>query len=87
MAITEYHVDGVSFYKIYVHVKSNVDPLIRVQKRKMNIKTYKDAVKEETRITKEALIELGNKEKEGDCWDRIIELWYYDQYRNDFDKR
>lgn len=87
MAITEYHVNGVSFYKIYVHVKSNVDPLIRVQKRKMNIKTYKDAVKEETRITKEALIELGNKEKEGDSWERIVELWYYDQYKNDFGKR
>ena len=27
MAITEYHVNGVSFYKIYVHVKSNVDAL------------------------------------------------------------
>jgi integrase len=53
----------------------------------MNIKSYKDAVKEETRITKEALIELGNREKDSDCWERIIELWYYDHYKNDFHQK
>lgn len=87
MAITEYQSNGVTYYKVYVHVKSNSDPLIRVQKRKMNIKSYKDAVREETRITKEALIELGNRENESDTWGRIIELWYNDQYRNDNGKR
>jgi integrase len=87
MAITEYQVNGVTLYKIYVNVKSRIDPLIRVQKRRNNFATYKEAEKEETRITKESLIELGNKEKEGDRWDRIIELWYYDQYKNDFDHK
>lgn len=34
MAITEYQSNGVTYYKVYVHVKSNSDPLIRVQKEK-----------------------------------------------------
>lgn len=47
MSIKEYQEDGKTLFKIYVHVKSNVDPLIRVQRRKTNIKTYKEAVRDE----------------------------------------
>lgn len=87
MAIKTYEDNGNTFYEIYVHVKSNIDPLIRIQKRKRNIKSYKDAVREETRITKLALKELGTREEKGSTWNRIIELWYYDQIHNDFEGR
>ena len=87
MAIREYENEGKTLYEVYVNVKSSVDPLIRVQRRKRNIETYKEAVKEETRIYKKALIELGAKEEKESTWGRIIELWYYDQVNNDLDQR
>ena len=87
MAIKTYEEDGKTLYEIYVHVKSTVDPLIRVQRRKRNIKSHKEAAKEEMRITKEALKELGSREEKGSTWDRVIELWYYDQIHNDFEGR
>ena len=45
MAIKTYEDNGKTFFEIYVHVKSNIDPLVRVQRRKRNIKSYKEAVK------------------------------------------
>jgi integrase len=87
MAIREYLKDGKTLYEVYVHVKSNVDPLIRIQKRKTGIKEYRDAIKEETRISKEALREIGSREEKGGTWERIIELWYYDQFHNQLNDR
>jgi integrase len=87
MAIRNYEENGKDLFEVYVHVKSTVDPLIRVQRRKRNIKSYKAAVKEETRITKEALKELGSREEKGSTWERVIELWYYEQVHNDFEGR
>lgn len=87
MSIKEYQENGKVLYEVYIHVKSNVDPLIRVQRRKRNLKTYKDAVKEQTRITKIALRELGSREEKGGTWERILELWYHDQVHNDLEGR
>lgn len=84
MSIKEYQSNGKTFYEIYVHVKSNVDPLLRIQKKKKNIATLKEAAREETRMIKEALIELGALEEKSDTWERIIELWYNEQVRNGF---
>lgn len=87
MAIKTYEENGKTLFEIYVHVKSTVDPHIRVQKRRRNIKSQKEAVREETRITKEALKELGSREEQGSTWGRVIELWYYDQIHNDLTER
>jgi integrase len=84
MSIKEYQSNGKTFYEIYVHVKSNVDPLLRIQKKKKNIATLNEAAREETRMIKEALIELGSLEEKSDTWERIIELWYNEQVRNGF---
>lgn len=81
MSIKEYQLNGKIFYEVYVHVKSKDDPLIRVQKRKKKIPSLKEAAREETRMIKEALIELGSLEVQGDTWGRIIELWYNEQVR------
>ena len=84
MSIKEYQSNGKTFYEIYVHVKSTVDPLLRIQKKKKNIATLKEAAREETRMIKEALIELGSLEEKSDTWERIIELWYNEQVRSGF---
>lgn len=81
MAIKEYQSNGKTLYEVYVHVKSSNDPLLRVQKKKRNIQTQKDAARDEMRMIKEALIELGSLEEKGNSWERIIELWYNDQVR------
>jgi len=81
MAIKEYQLNGKTLYEVYVHVKSSNDPLLRVQKKKRNIQTQKDAARDEMRMIKEALIELGSLEEKGNSWERIIELWYNDQVR------
>ncbi len=82
MAIKEYQSNGKMLFEVYVHVKSSVDPLLRVQKRKKNILTQKEAARDEMRMIKEALIELGSLEEKGDTWERVIELWFNDQIRN-----
>ena len=84
MSIKEYQLNGKTFYEVYVHVKSKDDPLIRVQKRKKKIPSLKEAAREETRMIKEALIELGSLEVQGDTWGRIIELWYNEQVREGY---
>lgn len=84
MSIKEYQLNGKTFYAVYVHVKSKEDPLIRVQKKKKNIASLKEAAREETRMIKEALIELGSLEEKSDTWERIIELWYNEQVRSGF---
>lgn len=87
MAIKEYQLNGKTLYEVYVHVKSSNDPLLRVQKKKRNIQTQKDAARDEMRMIKEALIELGSLEEKGNSWERIIELWYNDQVREGLSSR
>lgn len=82
MSIKEYQINGKTFFEVYVHVKSKSDPLLRIQKKKKNIVTMKEAAREETRMIKEALIELGSLEGKSDTWGRIIELWCNEQTRN-----
>jgi len=86
MSIKEYHENGKTLFEVYVHVKSNSDPLLRVQKRKRNIHSLKDAAKEEMRMTKTSLVELGALEEKGNTWERVIEVWYYDQAQNGSDR-
>ena len=81
MAIKEYQSNGKTLFEVYVHVKSSVNPLLRVQKKKRNILNQKDAARDEMRMIKEALVELGSLEQKGDTWERVIELWYNDQAR------
>ena len=86
MSIKEYHENGKTLFEVYVHVKSSSDPLLRVQRRKRNIQSMREAAKEEIRMTKDSLMELGALEEKGNTWERIIELWYYDQIQNGSDR-
>ena len=87
MAIKEYQSNGKTLFEVYVHVKSSVNPLLRVQKKKRNISSQKDAARDEMRMIKEALVELGSLEQKGDTWERVIELWYNDQAREGLSNR
>lgn len=87
MAIKEYQSNGKMLYEVYVHVKSSSDPLLRIQRKKRNIPSQKEAVRDEMRMIKEALIELGALEQKGNSWERVIELWYNDQVREGLSSR
>lgn len=76
MAVIEYkNENGQSIWKAYVSVKSKVKSSIRVQKWKFNIKTQKQAEREETNLLKECQAEILKKENQGETWGNLVENW------------
>lgn len=76
MAVTEYkNENGQTFWKAYVSVKSKSNATIRVQKCKFNIKTQKQAEREEVNLLKECQAEILKKETQGETWGNLVESW------------
>lgn len=76
MAVIEYKNEhGSTLWKAYVSIKSKVKPSIRVQKWKFNIKTRKQAEREETNLLKECQAEVLKKESQGETWGHLVESW------------
>ncbi len=76
MAVIEYkNENGQTFWKAYVSVKSKVKPAIRVQKWKFNIKTRKQAEREEVNLLRECQTEILKKEAQGETWGTLVESW------------
>ena len=76
MAVIEYkNENGQTFWKAYVSVKSKVKPAIRVQKWKFNIKTRKQAEREEVNLLRECQTEILKKEAQGETWGALVESW------------
>ena len=76
MAVIEYkNENGQVFWKAYVSIKSKVNSSIRVQKSKFNLKTQKQAEREETNLIKECQIEILKKESQGESWGNLVDAW------------
>ncbi len=76
MAVIEYkNENGQPLWKAYVSMKSKVKPSIRVQRWKFNIKTQKQAEREETNLIKECQAEILKKEAQGETWGNLVESW------------
>lgn len=76
MAVIEYkNESGQTLWKAYVSIKSKLKPKIRVQKWKFNIKTQKQAEREETNLLKECQAEVLKKESQGETWGHLVESW------------
>ena len=76
MAVMEYKTEnGQVFWKAYVSIKSRVKPSIRVQKWRFNLKTQKQAEREETVLLKECQAEVLKKESQGESWGNLVESW------------
>src|ERR1035438_10351944 len=76
MAVIEYKNEhGQTFWKAYVSIKSKVKPSIRVQKWKFNVKTQKQAEREEVNLLKECQAEVLKKESQGETWGNLVESW------------
>lgn len=78
MAVIEYKNEhGQTFWKAYVSIKSKVKPTIRVQKWKFNIKTQKQAEREELNLLKECQADVLKKEAQGETWGNLVESWEF----------
>lgn len=76
MAVIEYTSEnGQALWKAYVSIKSKLKPSIRVQKWKFNIKTQKQAEREEVNLLKECQAEVLKKETQGETWGNLVESW------------
>lgn len=75
MAITKYVEDGVEYYKVYVHVRSNFDRSKRSQKYLKKIKTESEARREEKKLLQEATREVQKMEGLGLLWSDVVQHW------------
>lgn len=78
MAITQYEENGVSYFKVYVHLRSRTNRNIRIQKYARLLKSETEARKVEKKLIKEASIELQKKDGKGLLWNDILHLWTLD---------
>lgn len=75
MAVISYEKEGHTYWKIYINLRSKVDPTIRVQKLLIGFKDRSKAQLEEKKL----FIELGKKlerlESQGATWETVIDKW------------
>jgi len=75
MAITQYEKDGTALWKVYVNLRSKVDPSVRVQKHLLDFKSEAAARSEEKRLIKLLTEKLLQEEGRGSHWEYLIERW------------
>jgi len=75
MAIKQYEKDGTAFWKVYVNLRSKVDPSIRVQKHLLDFKSEAAARSEEKRLIKLLTEKLVQEEGRGSQWEYLIDRW------------
>ena len=74
MAISEYQIDGKTFYQVYVQARSKIHK-VRAQKLKKGIESITAARREEHRLLHEVFEEIGLIEGRGYKWEEIIMRW------------
>lgn len=75
MAISSYQKGGKTFWKLYVNVRSKVNPKLRVQRRIFDLNSEREALAEEKKLLREMSFELAKLEGRGLTWDEVIGRW------------
>lgn len=75
MAITKYEENGKVYYAISLAIRSPVNRDIRVQKRRSNILSLKEAETIQAELKEQARKEIGKKENLGYKWGVLIDQW------------
>ncbi len=81
MSISTYEVDGKTFYKIYVNIRSRVLPRIRRQKVLLHdrngnrIENHHSALAEEKKLIRALAEEVSTLEGKGLTWGEIVNRW------------
>ena len=76
MSITKYEENGKSYYKVYVHIRSNVYRGQRFQKAIKGILTLTEAKKEEKKLIRILSMKAERFDGAGLLWSDIIHLWW-----------
>ncbi len=80
MAIKAYRQDEKVYWKVYVHLRSKTNPLLRKQKTKTGIESQAAARRMEKQIIAELSSELALECNQGFSWLKVIERWEKDAF-------
>lgn len=75
MAINSYEKNGKTLWKAYVNLRSRVNPTVRVQRRRLDLKSEAAAITEEKKLIKLVTEELLKQEGRGLNWGEVVERW------------
>lgn len=82
MAISSYEKDGKTYWRVYVNLRSKVDPTVREQKLVAGLKSEDAAKTEERKLLKELSSKITRTEGKGLTWEQVIERWQDAMRRN-----
>lgn len=76
MARISYEKDGVLLWDFTVHVRSKVNPRVRIQRRRMSIPLLpEEAERYEQNLWRECSLEVARRECQGVTWEELFEKW------------
>lgn len=82
MAISTYEKDGQRLWKVYVNLRSKVNPTVRVQKVVVDLKSETAAIAEEKKLLKLLSQEVLRRERRGLEWETVIDRWEAEMRKN-----
>ena len=75
MAYSSYEKNGVTFWKVYVNLRSKIDPKIREQKVVPDLTSELAAKKEEKKVLEELSARIARREGFGRQWGEVVDEW------------
>lgn len=75
MAISTYKKDGQDYFKVYVQARGKEDTSLRLQRKRTQIETLKEAQKIEKKLFKAVIEEVAKLEGRGLTWGEIVDRW------------
>lgn len=82
MAITSYEKNGKTLWKVYVNLRGKVNPDVRVQRRRFDLRSESVAIAEERKLIKLLTEELIRQEGRGVEWGTLIDRWELEMKTN-----
>ncbi|MCM0604454.1 MAG: site-specific integrase [Xanthomonadaceae bacterium] len=74
MAVDSYQTDnGETLWKVYVNIRSTINPTHRAQKRASGLKSKRDAEREEVKLIRECEREIFEREAQGQTWGSVLD--------------
>ncbi len=92
MAISTYKENGREFYQVYVQSRGKEDTSLRLQRKRKNIVSFREAQKLEKNLFKEVIEQVAKIEGRGLTWRDIVDRWEIkarhgclgDKYKNNY---
>ncbi|OFZ79433.1 MAG: hypothetical protein A2583_03030 [Bdellovibrionales bacterium RIFOXYD1_FULL_53_11] len=79
MAVISYKKEGETYWKIYINLRSKINPTIRVQKLLIGFTSREKAESEDRKFTIELAHRLGRVENQGATWESVIDRWEHEK--------